>query len=83
MNKQNKRVVVEQYVNNHPTLSKVADFNSKVYGLERSKVYEKLITFLVKETTGIVNNILCGVRSFEFNPSNQSFVNRTKMGSFI
>ena len=83
MTKQNKRVRVEQYVNNHPTLSRVADFNSSAYGIDRNKVQEKLITFLVKETTGIVNNILCGVRSFEFNPSKQSFVNRTKSGSFI
>ena len=83
MTKQNKRAKVEQYVNNHPTLSRVADFNSNVYGIEKSKVHEKLITFLVNESTGIVNNILRGVKSFEFNPSNQSFVNRTKSGSFL
>lgn len=83
MTKQNKRVKVEQYVNNHPTLSKVADFNSNLYGIEKNKLHEKLITFLIKESTGIANNILCGVKSFEFNPSSQSFVNRTKTGSFI
>ena len=83
MRTQNKRVVVEKYVNNHPTLSRVADFNSKVYGLDKKKVYENLITFLLKETTGIVNNVLCGVKSFEFNPANQSFINRTKVGSFL
>lgn len=83
MKNTSKRAAVEQYVNNHPTLSKVVSFNSNAYGLEKKSIEEKLILFLLKETVCIANNILYGVRSFEFDSKTQNFINRTKSSSWF
>ena len=72
------RKEIEDYVRNHPTLKKVSAHISERFKIREDIIYEKFITFLMKEVDCIgEKNILYGVRCFEFNEVKQDFVNRT------
>lgn len=72
------RKEIEDYVRNHPTLKKVSAHISERFKIREDIIYEKFITFLMKEVDCIgEKNILYGVRCFEFDELKKEFVNRT------
>jgi hypothetical protein len=78
-----QRKVIEDYVTKHPTLKKVSAHISKRYNMREDIVYEKFITFLMKEVDCIgEKNILHGLKCFEFSESTKEFVNRTIFSSY-
>lgn len=77
------RIEVEDYVKNHPTLKKVSAHISKRFNMNEEIIYEKFITFLMKEVDCIgEKNILYGMRCFQFDEVKQEFVNRTIYSSY-
>ena len=45
----NKRKQIENVVNSHPTLNKVAEYLNKNYNIPKDQAYNKFIDFLEKE----------------------------------
>jgi hypothetical protein len=77
------RIEVEDYVRNHPTLKKVSAHISKRFNMNEEIIYEKFITFLMKEVDCIgEKNILYGMRCFQFDEVKKEFVNRTIYSSY-
>ena len=68
----NKRKQIENVVNSHPTLNKVAEYLNKNYNIPKDQAYNKFIDFLEKEVHCIVDNNLCGVKCFEFDIKNRT-----------
>lgn len=78
-----KRKVIEDYVTKHPTLKRVSAHISKRYNMREDIIYEKFITFLMKEVDCIgEKNILYGLKCFEYSESKNEFINRTIFSSY-
>lgn len=74
----NKRKEIENIVNSHPTLNKVAEYLNQNFNIPKEQAYNKFIDFLEKEVNCICNKNLYGVKCFEFDKESNEFKNRTK-----
>ena len=77
-----KRKIIEEFVSQHRTLSRVADFISTKHNIDKEIVYNKLIDFLTAESNYIQNNMLKGIRCFSYDVTTNSFVNETIYSNF-
>lgn len=77
-----KRQIIENFVNEHKTLSKVADFISTKHNVDRDIIYNKLIDFLTSESNYIQDNMMKGIRCFKYDVANNTFVNKTIYSNF-
>lgn len=82
MDTNQKRQTIVEYVNEHPTLSKVSKYIAEQNNMEESKVYETFIDFLCVESIGVVDNKVIGVSCFIFDRITKKFVNKTMWNVF-
>lgn len=75
----NKRKEIENVVNSHPTLNKVADYLNQNFNIPKEQAYKKFIDFLENEVDYVYDKSFCGVKCFEFDEKEKEFKNRTKM----
>lgn len=73
-----KRKEIENVVNSHPTLNKVADYLNQNFNIPKEQAYNKFIDFLEKEVEYVYDKNFYGVKCFEFDEVSKEFKNRTK-----
>ena len=75
---EDKRKMMADLINNHPTYSQVAATIAQKYNKNEQEIEDKLINFFVKEAN-IVDGKLKGLKSYIYDPKKDMFVNRTKI----
>lgn len=73
-----KRKMMANFINNHPTYSQVSATIAQKFGKNEQEIENKLIDFFVKEGN-IADGKLSGVKSFQYVPTLDKFVNKTKV----
>lgn len=78
-NPEKKRKQMEDFIKNHNTYKYTAEDVAEKFNKNKDEVFQKLVDFFVKEGTLIDGGSrLSGIKSFEFNPNTNQFINRTK-----
>lgn len=78
----NKRKQMEGFVSQHPIFNRVSDYISSNYNIDKEIVYNKLINFFLRECDCITDNVMQGIKCFDYDESKEDFVNKTKYSSF-
>lgn len=77
-NRSDNRKIIEEVVNRHPRLSRVAQYLAERHDLDVETVKSKFLDFLESEGFSYHDNVPHNVLCFEYVEADGRFVNRTK-----